>query len=88
MINFELFIKNFGIINESNIEISKLNVVTGKNATGKSTSSKLLYSFLASISRDGQEFINNKIQTQLINLLRILSDTFQTDIFSRLQNYF
>ena len=88
MINFELFIKNFGIINESNIEISKLNVVTGKNATGKSTSSKLLYSFLASISRDGKEFINNKIQTQLINLLRILSDTFQTDIFSRLQNYF
>ena len=81
MINFELFIKNFGIINESNIEISKLNVVTGKNATGKSTSSKLLYSFLASISRDGQEFINNKIQTQLINLLRILSDAFQTDKF-------
>ena len=81
MINFELYIKNFGIIDESHIGISKLNIIAGKNATGKSTSSKLSYSFLATISRDGQEFINNKIQTQLINLLRILSDTFQTDIF-------
>ena len=39
MINFELYIKNFGIIDESHIGISKLNIIAGKNATGKSTSS-------------------------------------------------
>ena len=36
---------------------------------------------MASVSRDGQDLINNKIKTQLINLLRILSDVFQSDKF-------
>ena len=41
-----LEIKNFGLINEANIEINKINVVGGINSSGKSTASKLLYCFL------------------------------------------
>ena len=39
-------IQNFGAISESNMNIGKINIVGGQNATGKSTASKLLYCFL------------------------------------------
>lgn len=41
-------INDFGPINEANINLNKINVVGGNNATGKSTTSKLLYCFLKS----------------------------------------
>ena len=35
-----LEIENLGLINKANLEIRKINVIVGKNSTGKSTSSK------------------------------------------------
>lgn len=47
MINdLNLEIKNFGPINEANIEINKINVLGGINSCGKSTIGRILYCFL------------------------------------------
>lgn len=54
--NININIENFGTINKSNINIGKINVIGGQNATGKSTASKLLYCFLKYCSSNRQEF--------------------------------
>ena len=51
-----LKIKDFGPINEADIALNKINVVGGNNATGKSTTSKLLYCFLKSNMEDRINF--------------------------------
>ena len=51
-----LKIKNLGPINEANINIGKINVMAGKNGSGKTTVNKLLYSILTSASSD-KEFL-------------------------------
>lgn len=64
-----LTIKNFGPINEANIDIGRINVIGGNNATGKSTASKLLYSFLrASFSKRG-DFAYEKIKKEIRGLI-------------------
>lgn len=45
-LNFKL--NNFGVIDQANIELGKINVIAGHNSSGKSTSSKILYCFLRS----------------------------------------
>ncbi len=52
-INFK--IKNVGPVANANIDIGKINVVGGKNSTGKSTSSKILYCFLRANSSNRQD---------------------------------
>lgn len=42
-------IKDIGVINEADIDISKINVVGGINSSGKTTVSKLLYCYLKSL---------------------------------------
>ena len=54
-------IKNFGPINEANLNINKINIVAGVNASGKSLSSKLLFCFLTSMSEKGK-FIERHVQ--------------------------
>lgn len=54
---FNLEINDFGIINEANIEINKINVVGGVNSSGKSTASKILYCLLKANSVDIKDFI-------------------------------
>lgn len=54
-INFQ--IKNYGIINEADIEVNKINVIGGINSSGKSTASKVLYSFLRTFSSKEQYFL-------------------------------
>lgn len=53
---YNLEIEGFGVINEANIEINKINVVGGVNSSGKSTASKLLYCFLKANSSDIKEY--------------------------------
>ena len=69
MEKFILEINDFGRINKANVEINKINVVGGVNASGKSTASKLLYSFLKSISQDMEEYILPKIIRNLNNII-------------------
>lgn len=52
-INFK--IRNVGPVANANIKIGKINVVGGKNSTGKSTSSKILYCFLRANSSNRQD---------------------------------
>lgn len=48
MVNLNLEINDFGIINHANIEINKITIVGGVNDSGKSTACRLLYCFLKS----------------------------------------
>ena len=65
-------IKSFGAISESNIDIAKINVVGGQNATGKSTTSKLLYCFLKYSSANRQKEAYESV-IQQINSLFLMS---------------
>ena len=59
-------LKNLGPINEANININKVTIVGGHNATGKSTLSKFLYSFLRSNSYNREKIAYKDI----VNLIR------------------
>jgi hypothetical protein len=76
-----LKIENFGPISKADLEIKKINIIGGKNASGKSTAkstaSKILYSLLSSVSNDCNVFLNkylfnnlNHIYFQLLDKLR------------------
>ena len=54
MPDLQLEIEDFGPIHKANINIGKLNIVGGVNASGKSTASKLLYCFLLAGSPEGE----------------------------------
>lgn len=58
MINgLRLELKDVGPICDANIDINRINVVGGQNATGKSTASKLLYCFLKANSSDREKLV-------------------------------
>ncbi len=65
MRNMQLNIKNIGPINEANINLGKLNIIGGKNGTGKSTASKLLYCLLIVASEEGQETYDHLAHSEL-----------------------
>ena len=62
--NFKL--KNVGLINKADINIGKINVIGGNNSTGKSTSSKMLYSFLRSNSKNRKELTKNTLINDIL----------------------
>ena len=64
-----LEIENLGLINKANLEIGKINVIVGKNSTGKSTSSKFLFSLLTAASGEGTQLANNNIHFRLLNFV-------------------
>ena len=64
-----LEIENLGLINKANLEIGKINVIVGKNSTGKSTSSKFLFSLLTASSSEGIQLANNDIYSRLLNFV-------------------
>ena len=57
-----LSINDFGPIINAKININQINVVAGINATGKSTISKILYSLLTAISKEGDFIANNNMK--------------------------
>ena len=83
-----LEVKNFGPINKAKIELGdinfkknkkgKINIIAGKNASGKSILSRLIYTSLASIGNDGEYTLNNYLNTSLLRIQRFLGDRFQT----------
>ena len=56
-----LLLNDFGPIIESKINIGKITVIGGENATGKSTTSKILYCFLRANSARRQEITYDRI---------------------------
>ena len=67
-----LEITNLGHINRANLEIGKINVVVGKNSTGKSTSSKFLFCLLTAISKEGMDLANRYIKNKLSDMFYLL----------------
>ncbi len=74
-----LDISNFGAIENAHIELKRLNVIAGINGSGKSTSSKLLYCFLASNSSEGTYLANKSINDRFIPLLENLEEKLELD---------
>ena len=64
-----LEIKNLGIINKAKLEIKKINVIVGKNNTGKSISSKFLFSLLTAASNEGIKWATKDIHSKLVNFV-------------------
>lgn len=69
-----LSLKDFGPINKAKIDIGKITVIGGQNSTGKSTSSKMVYSFLKSNSSKRRELAIDTVVKQIIRLLFDLND--------------
>lgn len=67
-----LEINNLGPINRADLEIGKVNVVVGKNSTGKSTSSKFLFCLLTALSKEGILLANNDIKNRLSEIFFLL----------------
>ena len=71
-----LSLKDFGPIDTAEIDIGKITVIGGENATGKSTTSKILYCFLRANSKKRQEitydYIVNLIKDEIRDIQRYL----------------
>lgn len=78
--NLILEIENFGLINNSKIEINQINVIGGVNSSGKSISSKLLYSFLMSISPEGNVLAEKSIKDRLNPLIYFYLTVFEDNL--------
>ena len=74
-----LEIENLGPINKANLDIKKINVIVGKNSTGKSTSSKFLFSLLTSLSQEGIYLANMDIKNRLNRMYYLLNFNFFED---------
>ena len=64
MSNFKFKINNVGSINQADMNIGKINVIGGKNCTGKSTTSNLLYCFLRAISSENDSTIKGLLDSE------------------------
>ena len=84
-----LEIENLGLINKANLEIGKINVFVGKNSTGKSISSKFLFSLLAATSSEGIQLANEDIRSKLLNFVlywRTKGSPELNDTFKQIRN--
>ena len=86
MKNLNLEIEGFGLINEAKIEISKINVVGGVNASGKSTASKILYCFLKAMSLNRQEYVLSTILLSLNKFINIMEAPKRDVEFNNISN--
>ena len=68
-----LEIENLGPINKANLDIKKINVIVGKNSTGKSTSSKFLFCLLTALSKEGIYLANMDIKNRLNQIFYLLT---------------
>ena len=64
MSNFKFKINNVGSINHADMDIGRINVIGGKNCTGKSTTSNLLYCFLRAISSENDSTIKELLESE------------------------
>lgn len=71
-----LEIENLGPINKADLDIGKINVIVGKNSTGKSTSSKFLFCLLTSVSKERIFLANADIKSRLKDIFYLLNSGF------------
>ena len=71
--SMKLHLESIGPINEADINISNITVVGGYNSTGKSTLSKVLYSFLRANSFNRQEIAYKSISKLIFREYRRVS---------------
>lgn len=81
--DFNFKLKNVGLINNADINMSKINVIAGDNSTGKSTSSKILYSFLRSNSKTRKELAKNTLIDEVLDLASEINSFYR---FSEFEN--
>ena len=79
MNKLNLQIRDFGLIGEADIEINKINVVGGANASGKSTASKLLYCFLKANSANRKEYLSSKIILNINRFIKSADESFDKE---------
>ena len=86
--DFKLKIDNFGPINEADLDISKINIIAGKNASGKTTLSKLIYCILTAFSTDGEYLAYESMKDRLNSLIgeSLKIDYAETPIVTNLLN--
>ena len=72
IINFQ--IKDFGPINDCDMDIGKINIIGGPNASGKSSASKLVYCFLKASCNQRQEFAYESISNSIRRIISRLND--------------
>lgn len=75
-------IDDYKSINKAKIEINKINVVGGVNGSGKSTVSKILYSFLFANSQKRKDVLFLRLVEELNKLLEELEHKLDKKIFS------
>ena len=68
-------IENLGAVNKACLEIRKVNVVVGKNDSGKSAISKFLFSLFISLSHEGIRLANTDIKNRLFEIIYIMKYT-------------
>ncbi len=69
-------VENLGLINKASLDIGKINVIVGKNSTGKSTSSKLLFCLLTASSKEGVSIANNEVKSRFSSIIQSLRYSF------------
>ena len=80
-----LSLKDFGPIDTANIDLGKITVIGGENATGKSTTSKILYCFLRANSRKRQEITYGYIVNLIKNETRDIQRYLRNHVGSKIQ---
>ena len=69
-----LNINDYKSINRANIEINKLNVVSGVNGSGKSTVGRIFYSFLKGNSTKRKNYFIKRISVEFNKIIDSLED--------------
>lgn len=76
----DIRLKNIGIIEDSTLEVNGLTVITGKNNSGKSTVSKVLYSLIDSVANLRRKSINDRF-SYAVDQLEKSCDCFPFHLF-------
>lgn len=77
--SMRFILKNFGCINDAELDIGKITVVGGHNSTGKSSAAKLLFSFLKANSSKRRELAIETITREIRQLLFLFNDYSRID---------
>lgn len=80
-------IKNFGPIEEADMDIGKINIIGGHNATGKSSASKLLYCFLKASCNKRQNFAFESLSSSISVVLSRIKDDVNLNRRTREMNF-